>query len=148
MGLAQYGGAQYSGTQSGGQNIPDLEGFRTNINGNSTKTTTKSDKVKYFKVNDEKPEFSDNLQLDGTNIDLTNADNVKIRYEDPEGNVTTDTVTIAGATSGLVEYQFGTDVIDTKGLWKYEYLITFSDGTEITVPNGTDYNPIRVGERL
>jgi len=151
MGIAQYGQTTYGGTVSGGVNVPDLEGALTFVDENITKTVTKNDTVKQFKVNDEKPEFSDNLQFDDgsdTAIDLTNADNVKIRYENPDGVVKEDTVTISGASNGKVEYQFDTDEIDQEGLWRYEYLVTFTDGTEVTVPNGNKYNSITVGDRL
>lgn len=149
MGLAQYGGAQYSGTQSGGTNIPDLETEILLINENITRTQTKDSTMKFFKVDDEKPEFSDTLEkADGTAIDLSSADKVEIRYEDPSGNVTTDTTTIVNQSGGGVDYQFPMNEIDEKGLWVYEYLVTYSDGTEVTVPNGDNYNEIQVGERL
>jgi len=149
MGIAQYGSTQYSGSQVGGTTIPDLETNLFYIDGNNTSTKTKSDLMKQFKINDEKPEFDDTLkQGDGTVIDLSNADKVEIRYRDPDQNVSSDTVTISGASSGKVEYQFPTDEIDQEGLWLYEYLVTLSDGTEITVPNGDNYESIVVGDRL
>jgi len=149
MGIAQYGGTTYGGTVSGGVNVPDLETFQLRVDGNNTKTRTQDQLMKAFKKEDDKPEFSDTLEKgDGTAIDLTNADNVKIFYEKPDGTVKSDTVTISGASSGKVEYQFPVDEVDQTGTWRYEYRVNFTDGTDVTVPNGSEYEPIRVGERL
>jgi len=149
MGIAQYGGTTYGGTVSGGVNVPDLETSQLNVDGNNTKTKTRDELMKAFKINDDKPEFQDVLQQgDGTAIDLTNAESVKIFYEKPDGTVKSDTVTISGASKGKVESQFPTDEIDQVGTWKFEYRVTFTDGTDLTVPNGDDFELIEVGDRL
>jgi len=149
MGIAQYGGTTYGGTVSGGLDIQDLETFKLRVDGNNTKLKTQDELMKNFKLKDDKPEFKDTLEKgDGTAIDLTNADNVKIFYEKPDGTVKSDTVTISGASSGQVEYQFPTDEVDQTGLWRFEYRVTFTDGTDVTVPNGDEYNIIEVGDRL
>jgi len=149
MGIAQYGDTTYGGTVSGGVDVPDLETFEFRVDGNDTKTRTRDELMKAFKIKDDKPEFEDVLQQgDGTPIDLKNADNVKIFYEKPDGTVKSDTVTISGASSGKVEYQFPTDEIDQTGTWKFEYRVKFTDGTDVTVPNGDDFELIEVGDRL
>jgi len=149
VGTAQYGGATFGGTVSGGVDVPDLETFELRVDGNNTKTDTQDSAVKRFKKEDDKPEFEDVLQKgDGTAIDLSNADNVKIVYEKPDGTVESDTVTISGASSGKVEYQFPVGEVDQTGVWRFEYRVTFTDGTDVTVPNGDRYELIEVGERL
>lgn len=84
--------------------------------------------------------FEDQLKWDdGTVIDLTTATSVKITlrgYLATTNKVNDAVCVITDTVNGKVSYHWIAADVDTAGMYKYKYKITFSDGTILTVPSG------------
>jgi hypothetical protein len=74
---------------------------------------------------------------DGTAIDLRTATGVKfMMYEDGATTATVDAAcVITDAENGKVTYNFATGDVDTGGMYKYRYKITFSTTKILSVPS-------------
>lgn len=71
------------------------------------------------------------------NEDLTNADNVEIRYRKPDSNENYFPGTITDVTVGTVVYQLSSSGdLDDTGIWNFWIHADFNDGTS------KDYNPV------
>lgn len=74
---------------------------------------------------------------DGTAIDLRTASNVYFIMRVDEGTV--DKVNapciVTDAENGKVSYNFSSGDVDTPGMYKYRYKITFTDGKTLSVPS-------------
>lgn len=74
---------------------------------------------------------------DGTAIDLATASSVKfIMTLDGDTTPTVDgACVITDSANGKVKYNFAAGDVDTGGMYKYRYKITFSDGKILSVPS-------------
>lgn len=83
--------------------------------------------------------FLYNLQYDdGTAIDLTTADSVKLYMTLDECDVPTidgAACEIEVATDGSIEYYWVSGDTDEPGMYKIEFVITFNNGSILTVPS-------------
>jgi hypothetical protein len=84
--------------------------------------------------------FEDQLKWDdGTVIDLTLATSVKFTmraYQATTDKVAGVACSITDASNGKVKYNWIAGNVDTAGMYKYKYVITFTDTTILTVPSG------------
>lgn len=80
-------------------------------------------------------------------IDLSNS-YVELYMEDRKGNVEIDgaTVTVTDGPNGKVEYSFQDGDLDSTGIKRAEFLVTYSDGKE-RIPND-DYVTVEVEPKL
>lgn len=97
----------------------------------------------HIKQGDSQPVLQATLQDDdGTVVDLTNVSSVAFRLRERSGTtlVVNGTADVVGpATGGVVKYEWeADDLADAQGLHYGEFLLTYSDGTVLTVPNGED----------
>lgn len=104
-----------------------------------------------LKQGDQKPEVEVQLlQADGnggtTPVDLSGA-NVKFYVVNPvtdELLIDGETVTITDAANGKIRYQWTSGDTDESGVWKGEFVATYSDG-DLTFPN-TGFIPVIINE--
>lgn len=104
-----------------------------------------------LKKGDRKPEAEVQLlQADGTGgtepVDLSGG-NVKFYAAEPDtGNLLIDgeDATIIDAANGKVRYQWTSGDTDKAGIWKGEFIATFSDG-DLTFPND-GFIPVVINE--
>lgn len=91
----------------------------------------------YLKKGDLVPILSVALQdADGEVVDLTDASirfNYQLRY--PEGDIVSRTPVIYDADNGIVEYYWEAADTATPGVYNGEFVVTFSDSTEMTFPS-------------
>lgn len=84
--------------------------------------------------------FEDQLKWDdGTVIDLTLATSVKFTmrlYQASIDKVAGVACSITDATAGKVKYNWSAADVNAAGMYKYKYVITFTDTTILTVPSG------------
>lgn len=82
---------------------------------------------------------------DGTVVDLTLADSVKLFTTDADGNQKIDgsAAVITDAPGGWVRYDFVAADTDTKGTYRAEWEVNYSDGEVERIPLDT-YDKIRV----
>lgn len=74
---------------------------------------------------------------DGTAIDLTLASSVTF-YMTKDGNTIADvsgSCTVVSAADGRVKYTWQDGETDAVGMYKVEFLITYNDGSKVTVPS-------------
>lgn len=105
-----------------------------------------------IKQNDTRPKLRYNLKQ-GTNqtpIDITGATVVFNMRPSAGGSVVANRVsaTIVSAATGVVEWTPTTGHTATVGDYLGEFEITFSDGGILTVPSGSNYIYIRVGDDI
>jgi hypothetical protein len=76
---------------------------------------------------------------DGTAIDLITAESVKIYMTADETEtaiVDGESCTITDASNGIIKYNWQSGETDDVGMYKIEFLITFTSGAILTVPSG------------
>lgn len=74
---------------------------------------------------------------DGSEIDLTNADEIKfmMKLDSTDAEVISGTCSLADAENGKVHYEFTAEDTATAGMYKYEFQITWALGYTFTVPS-------------
>lgn len=81
-------------------------------------------------------------------INLTAATGVQLVYKKrPGGSPVTKTGAIVTAASGVVKYEWASGDTDTVGFYDAEWVVTFTGGGKLTVPNNT-YNHIEMYPKL
>lgn len=103
-----------------------------------------------IKQGDTAPVLEQRLRLSGQTIDFSNVDNVRFRMVDEYENVVIDdglsgNVTIIDAPNGKVEYAWDSDDTTDIGEFEAEWIIEFSDGRRLSVPN-SDYIDVVISE--
>jgi len=63
-----------------------------------------------------------------TNVDLSDATTLLIKYEKPDGTLGSFTASVSDASEGIIYYNVVTDDLDLEGDWKFWAYVTFSDG--------------------
>lgn len=104
-----------------------------------------------LKKGDQKPEVEVQLlQADGNGgrepVDLQGGD-VKFYVAFPDGGellIDGEDVTITDAVNGKVRYQWTSGDVDRSGVFKGEFVVTFSDG-DLTFPND-GFLPVTINE--
>jgi len=140
-----YGGTQYGGTIYGG--LPAAPSLAEDLRVKEGNTLLEvEDTVKQFKIRDERPIIQDQLLKNGSPADLTGAE-VFFKYEKPDGTTEKESAVIVDAQNGKVEYAWGKNEIEQKGLYKGEWNVVYNDGRDATWPN-SGYMEWDVDERL
>ncbi|MDX1810435.1 MAG: BppU family phage baseplate upper protein [Gammaproteobacteria bacterium] len=102
-----------------------------------------------IKRNDTSPDLECTLQgNDGVSVDITGA---TVRFHMTKKGETTPKVdalaTNVDEASGKVKYEWNAADTDTKGVFRGEFEVTYSDGSIETFPNNS-YIPINIYEDL
>lgn len=88
-----------------------------------------------FKQDNTARKLSGTLKDEDGAIDVSNA-SVELYMEDRKGNVEIDgaSVTVTDGSNGKVEYDFQDGDLDSPGIKRAEFFVTYSDGDE-RIPN-------------
>lgn len=100
-----------------------------------------------FKQNDRLPSLTVTAtQADGTAYDLTGATGAVFHLRNSETGavkLSSMTATVVNAAQGILRYDWGTNDLDTAGLFDAEFEVTMNTGRKITVPT-QGYISVRV----
>lgn len=86
-----------------------------------------------------------------TAIDITGATvvfNMRLSTSPGTVKVSRGSATIVSGATGGMEYTLTSGQTDTVGLYQAEFEITFSDGGILTVPSGSNYIYVQIGDDI